>query len=179
MVSAWDRVAERVASNAAFEYAAVEPGTREPTRETTRRMTNDKYKSSQTIKSEPPQEKPKTGWKPISLSTPILSGVIFITIILAGAIETLAQRSTARGGLALSPSLDEIPKTINLSYLYGPTTIAVLYSIIWSWIDLDAKRMQPWFELSKPKGATGEDSILLDYQYDFVASVPFKSARRK
>ncbi|KAH7008349.1 hypothetical protein EDB80DRAFT_574549 [Ilyonectria destructans] len=142
-------------------------------------MTNDKYKSSQTIKSEPPQEKPKIGWKPISLSTPILSGVIFITIILAGAIETLAQRSAARGGLALSPSLNEIPKTINLSYLYGPTTIAVLYSIIWSWIDLDAKRMQPWFELSKPKGATGEDSIFLDYQYDFVASVPFKSARRK
>ncbi|KAJ4187236.1 hypothetical protein NW755_007329 [Fusarium falciforme] len=119
------------------------------------------------------------GWKPLSLSTPILLAVIALTLLLAAAVETIAQRSAAQGGLALSPTLDDLPGYAKFSYLYVPTIIAVLYSIIWSWIDLDVKRMQPWFELSKPKGATAENSLFLDYQYDFVAFVPFKAARSK
>ncbi|RMJ19872.1 hypothetical protein CDV36_000499 [Fusarium kuroshium] len=124
-------------------------------------------------------EEPTKGWKPLSLSTPILSAVIALTLLLAAAVETIAQRSAAQGGLALSPTLDDLPGYAKFSYLYVPTIIAVLYSIIWSWIDLDVKRMQPWFELSKSDGTTGENSLFLDYQYDFVALVPFKAAKRK
>ncbi|KAJ4201904.1 hypothetical protein NW767_006440 [Fusarium falciforme] len=119
------------------------------------------------------------GWKPLSLSTPILLAVIALTLLLAAAVETIAQRSAAQGGLALSPTLDDLPGYAKFSYLYVPTIIAVLYSMIWSWIDLDVKRMQPWFELSKPKGATAENSLFLDYQYDFVALVPFKAAKSR
>lgn len=119
------------------------------------------------------------GWKPLSLSTPILLAVIALTLLLAAAVETIAQRSAAQGGLALSPTLDDLPGYAKFSYLYVPTIIAVLYSMIWSWIDLDVKRMQPWFELSKPKGATAENSLFLDYQYEFVALVPFKAAKSK
>lgn len=119
------------------------------------------------------------GWKPLSLSTPILSAVIALTILLAVAVETLAQRSASQGGLALSPTLDDMPEYARFGYLYVPTIIAVLYSMIWSWIDLDVKRMQPWFELSRRNGATAENSLFLDYQYEFVALVPFKSAKQK
>lgn len=119
------------------------------------------------------------GWKPLSLSTPILLAVIILTILLAIAVETLAQRSAAQGGLALSPTLEDMPAYAKFSYLYVPTIIAVLYSMIWSWVDLDVKRMQPWFELSEKTGATGKNSLFLDYQYDFVALVPFKAAKRK
>ncbi|KAL5608997.1 hypothetical protein FOVSG1_003678 [Fusarium oxysporum f. sp. vasinfectum] len=119
------------------------------------------------------------GWKPLSLSTPMLLAMIALTILLAVAVETLAQRSAAQGGLALSPSLDDMPGYAKFSYLYVPTIIAVLYSMLWSWIDLDVKRMQPWLELSKREGATAENSLFLDYQYEFVALVPFKSAKRK
>ncbi|KAM0223192.1 hypothetical protein ACHAQD_003384 [Fusarium lateritium] len=121
----------------------------------------------------------KKGWKPLSLSKPILLAVIALTVLLAIAVETITQRSATQGGLALSPSLDDIPYYAKFSYLYVPTIIAVLYSMVWTWIDLDVKRMQPWFELSKPNGATAEDSLFLDYQYDFVASVPIKAAKRK
>ncbi|KAF4966301.1 hypothetical protein FSARC_6034 [Fusarium sarcochroum] len=119
------------------------------------------------------------GWKPLSLSTPILLAVIALTILLAVAVETIAQRSASQGGLALSPTLDDMPGYARFSYLYVPTIIAVLYSMIWSWIDLDVKRMQPWFELSKHDGATAENSLFLDYQYEFVALVPFKAAKQK
>ncbi|KAI6751707.1 hypothetical protein HG531_006403 [Fusarium graminearum] len=126
------------------------------------------------------EESTKTkGWKPLSLSTPILLAIIALTILLAIAIETLAQRSASQGGLALSPSLKDMPEYARLSYLYVPTIIAVLYSMIWSWIDLDVKRMQPWFELSKRDGVTAENSLFLDYQYDFVGLVPFKAAKHR
>ncbi|KAM0347979.1 hypothetical protein ACHAPU_004482 [Fusarium lateritium] len=130
------------------------------------------------VSSEEEPSKTK-GWKPTSLSSPILLAVVALTILLAVAVETIAQRSASQGGLALSPSLDDMPNYAKFSYLYVPTIIAVLYSMIWSWIDLDVKRMQPWFELSKAEGAAAKDSIFLDYQYDFVALVPFKAAKRK
>ncbi|KAH0497771.1 hypothetical protein TgHK011_005056 [Trichoderma gracile] len=91
----------------------------------------------------------------------------------------LAQRSQKFGGLSLVDDADEIPSAVNLTYLYLPTIIAVLYSLVWNWIDLDVKRMQPWTEVSKPDGATGRRSVFLDYPVDFVAFVPFKAAKQR
>jgi hypothetical protein len=102
-----------------------------------------------------------------------------LTLLIAATVEVLAQRSQANGGLAISPSLDDIPDYAMWSYLYGPNLVAVLYSMIWTWVDLDARRMQPWFELSKLQGATVEDSLLLEYSFDFVAVVPWKSGKRR
>lgn len=102
-----------------------------------------------------------------------------LTLLIAGAVEVLAQFSQAKGGLALSRTQDEIPQYAMVSYLYVPNIVAVLYSLIWSWVDLDVKRMQPWFELSKPEGATAKNSMFLDYPYDFIATVPVKAARRR
>ncbi|RKL04184.1 hypothetical protein BFJ68_g11167 [Fusarium oxysporum] len=143
--------------------------------------TNVKARTTTGVKKVSPEEETckAKGWKPLSLSTPMLLAMIALTILLAVAVETLAQRSAAQGGLALSPSLDDMPGYAKFGYLYVPTIIAVLYSMLWSWIDLDVKRMQPWFELSKREGATAENSLFLDYQYEFVALVPFKAAKRK
>ncbi|UKZ72587.1 hypothetical protein TrVFT333_000219 [Trichoderma virens FT-333] len=119
------------------------------------------------------------GWKPLSMTAPILVLLTILTLLIAGAIEVLAQLSNSRGGLALSRTQDDIPQYAMISYLYAPNIIAVLYSLVWSWVDLDVKRMQPWFELSKPEGATAENSMFLDYPYDFIATVPVKAARRR
>lgn len=124
-------------------------------------------------------QEPHPDWKPLSISAPILGVIIFVTLLLIAAIEAITQRALAQGGLALSPSPDEIPTYAMFSYLYAPTVIAVLYSLVWSWVDLDVKRMQPWFELSKPGGAKAEDSLFLDYPYDFIAYVPIKAAKKK
>ena len=118
-------------------------------------------------------------WKPLSMTTPILAAIIILTLLIAASIEILAQRSQKFGGLALSHSLEEIPEYAMLSYLYGPNVVAVLYSLVWSWLDLDVKRMQPWLELSKPEGAPAKDSLFLDYPYGFIAFVPFRALKKK
>lgn len=38
------------------------------------------------------------------------------------------------------------------SYSCLPTLITVFYSILWSWVDLDAERLEPYFQMSKPGG---------------------------
>lgn len=83
------------------------------------------------------------------------------------------------GGLAFASTVDDLSVAATFSYLYLPTVIAVFYSMIWSWVDLDTKRLEPWFQLSKAEGATAENSILLQYPFDFLAFVPIRAARRK
>ncbi|KAK6849824.1 hypothetical protein PG995_013657 [Apiospora arundinis] len=57
--------------------------------------------------------------------------------------------------------------------------VAVIYSLAWSWVASDTKRMQPWLEMSQPGGATAEDSLLLDYPSMFFAWVPIKAASKR
>lgn len=109
----------------------------------------------------------------------MLCAVVVISLGLAGVLEYLAQRSQREGGLALSSSEDDIPESVNIAYLYMPTTVAVLYSLLWTWIDLDVRRMQPWFELSRPHGANAEQSLLLNYPFEFLAFIPFKAWKQR
>ncbi|KUI52674.1 Protein AIG2 [Cytospora mali] len=119
------------------------------------------------------------GWKPYTMRAPVLCAVVLISLGLAGVIEYLAQKSLKQGGLALSPSQDAIPQSVNIAYLYLPTTIAVLYSLLWTWIDLDVRRMQPWFELSRSHGAKGDQSLLLNYPFEFLAFVPITAWKQR
>ncbi|KAL1868294.1 hypothetical protein Daus18300_006018 [Diaporthe australafricana] len=113
------------------------------------------------------------------MRAPVLCAVAVISLCLAGVLEFLAQKSQKEGGLALSSSMDEIPESVNIAYLYMPTTVAVLYSLLWTWIDLDVRRMQPWLELSRSHGASAEQSLLLNYPFEFLAFVPIKAWKQR
>ncbi|KAI3401029.1 hypothetical protein diail_734 [Diaporthe ilicicola] len=113
------------------------------------------------------------------MRAPVLCAVAVISLCLAGVLEFLAQKSQRQGGLALSSSMDDIPESVNIAYLYMPTTVAVLYSLLWTWIDLDVRRMQPWFELSRSHGARAEQSLLLNYPFEFLAFVPFTAWKQR
>ena len=48
----------------------------------------------------------------------------------------------------------------------------------WAAVDLDVKRLEPYFQLSKPAGATASNSIFLHYPFEFIAFVPINAARK-
>ncbi|KAK6440034.1 hypothetical protein LTR95_003733, partial [Oleoguttula sp. CCFEE 5521] len=118
-------------------------------------------------------------WKPITLRLPYLSSLILITLALIAIIQWLLLRSRADQGILFAPNINELPLRTSFLYLYLPTLIPVIYSFLWTWVDLDVKRLEPFFQLSKTGGATAEQSILLHYPFDFLASVPLKAVRRK
>ena len=57
--------------------------------------------------------------------------------------------------------------------------VIVLYGIGLAAVDLDIKRLEPYFQLSRMTGASASDSILLHYPFDFLAVVPFTAAKRR
>ncbi|OJD32594.1 uncharacterized protein BKCO1_37000204 [Diplodia corticola] len=62
---------------------------------------------------------------------------------------------------------------------YAPTLFAVIYGILWSTILAGMAEMAPWFQLTRPGGATAKESLLLSYQNAslwglFVGSIKHK-----
>lgn len=118
-------------------------------------------------------------WKPISLRLPFLAFVLLATCALIVVLQWLLYTSQTTGGVIFAPSINDLPLSKTFGYLYAPTIIAVIYGLLWSWIDLDIKRMEPYYQLCSTGGALAENSLLLQYPFDFVALVPFQAARRK
>jgi hypothetical protein len=120
-------------------------------------------------------------WKPITLQYPALLSFIIISLSLIAILEVLYHFSKGDngGGLAFGATVGDLSATASFSYLYLPTVLAVVYSMLWNWIDLDAKRLEPWFQLSGYNGATATNSLLLHYPFEFLAFVPIRALRRR
>ncbi|EEY18005.1 conserved hypothetical protein [Verticillium alfalfae VaMs.102] len=121
----------------------------------------------------------KHGWKPMSMRAQTLLPFTIISALIAIGTELLAVQSNREGGLALVHQPEDNTAATNFAYLFLPTIVAVFYSMIWSWVDLDVKRIQPWLELSATNGATGKDSLFSEYPYNFIGFVPFSAAKRR
>lgn len=119
----------------------------------------------------------KLSWKPITLRWPLLMSIVALTLSFIAILEFLSQKSRVAGAVAFTGS--QSSSSISSAYLYMPTVIAALYSILWSWIDLDTKRLEPWFQLSTPGGAKATDSLLLHYPHDFLAFAPVKALHKR
>ncbi|KAI1265987.1 hypothetical protein F5Y18DRAFT_384188 [Xylariaceae sp. FL1019] len=117
-------------------------------------------------------------WMPWTMKPPALSTLIILSLSIAVLLEVLARRAATEGGLALSQSVDSLPGTVRYATAYLPTAIAILYAILWSLVDVDAKRIQPWLEVSRSGGSTAENSLLLDYPFQFLALVPYKAFKQ-
>ena len=111
---------------------------------------------------------PRTpGWKPHTLRPALLSTVIVCILGFIGLLEYLSTISRQHGGL--STTTRHFSSATYFGYFYVPTIIAVLFSLLWSWIDLDAKRLEPYFQMSEANRALPRDSLNLHYPFDFIA----------
>ncbi|KAI9874731.1 MAG: hypothetical protein M1830_009346 [Pleopsidium flavum] len=86
-------------------------------------------------------------WKPASLKPIVLVPTILITIAIVIILGLLLWKTRRDGGILFAQKIDDLPAGYSFAYLYLPTIVAVMYSILWSWIDLDVKRLEPFFQL--------------------------------
>ena len=94
-------------------------------------------------------------------------------------LQVYLFRSQRDGGIIFAAKVSTLPLHLQFLYLYLPTVLAVLFSIHWAWLDLETKRMEPYYQLSKKNGALGKDSLLLAYPFDFIPLVPLKAAKER
>lgn len=95
------------------------------------------------------------------------------------ALGVLQRKSDRDGGILFADSVEDMPFSYIFIQNYLPTITAVLYNTICVWIDLDVKRLEPWYNLSQKTGASGENSVLLDYPAEFLPLVPLKSVKNR
>jgi len=118
-------------------------------------------------------------WKPVTQRRPFLFVVIFITLALLALVQVLVIYDQRNDGIIFASKISELGAGHLFLYRYLPTILAVTYAFVWHWIDIDARRIEPYRQLSRPGGATGSDSLLLHYPTDLLAFVPLKALKRK
>ncbi|SMQ53352.1 unnamed protein product [Zymoseptoria tritici ST99CH_3D7] len=125
------------------------------------------------------QTKSENPWRPLTLRPLYIATLILITVLLIVAIQWLLFVSERDQGLIFAKDINELPLRRSFFYLYLPTIISVIYSFLWTWIDLDIKRLEPFFQLSKAGGVSGHGSILLSYPLEFLVTLPFTAFKHK
>lgn len=122
---------------------------------------------------------PRKTWTPPALRPLTLGFVILVSLGLLVTLQLFLIRSNRDQGIIFAPSISELPLSRTFMYQYFPTILAVIYSIFWAWIDLETKRVEPWYRLSRDGGSAGHDSLLLSYPSDFAPFVPIRAFQRR
>ncbi|KAL8967272.1 MAG: hypothetical protein Q9183_002998 [Haloplaca sp. 2 TL-2023] len=118
-------------------------------------------------------------WKPVTLRAPLLLSIAAFTSISIAVMLYLSWIDHTNGGLAFASPTESHSTAMTFSYSYLPTLIALTLGTLWSWVDLDSKRLEPYFQLSKRDGAEAKDSLQLHYPFDFIALAPIRAFRRR
>ena len=118
-------------------------------------------------------------WIPGAFRIWVLLTSAVICWVLIIVLQLLLVRSQRDGGIVFAANTNDVPISQSFLYLYLPTIIALLYSVFWSWIDLQVKRMEPYYQLSKPGGALGKNSLLLQYPFEFLPFVPISAMKNR
>lgn len=138
--------------------------------------------AAQGIKRTEPLKKiyyPEANWKPVAMRWPYLSALIVVSVTLGVYQEYLYQRSAREGGLFKFHNPKEINTWDYFSFKYLPSIIAVAYGILWQLADFEVKRLEAYYQLSKPHGALAAESISVDYVTLFDIFRPFVALRYK
>ncbi|KAK1141139.1 hypothetical protein N8T08_009306 [Aspergillus melleus] len=127
----------------------------------------------------PPSQNGSTeeGWRPFALRPVYLSIVAAIMLLMFVTIETLRRYTDQYGGLVLMQATDDVSSVQSFAYNYVPIIVALLLVIMWSFIDFDVLRLEPYFQLSRPEGAPAS-VLFINYNFGQTVITPLTSAKR-
>ena len=140
------------------------------------KTTRSKHQSENKEKQ---KQKQKIRWRPASTSPLVLWTFLVFNLLWILLLEILSYRQRHNGAIVYADAPNGFTPSVNFAYLYLPTIVAILYSNVWSWVDLDIKRLEPYFQMSTEQGARSEDSVDLHYPFEFIAFAPIRALRRR
>jgi hypothetical protein len=149
------------------------PVPRSPTTET-------KHSATSTATSVNIDEHPRRSktWKPSGLKPRFLVPLALLSALLLASLIIISTINHKNNSLIQVDSPDLITTAQSFAYNYLLMIIAVLYSFFWQIVDSDARRFEPFPDLSRAEGVRG-DELFFEYAYKNAFAVPFLALRRK
>lgn len=143
-----------------------------------RQSTYSSYSSASSIKE---KEKGKTqtfypecNWKPFSMRWPYLLSLILLSVALGVMQEVLFQMHK-KDPLVKFTSPDQVEQGLYFVIKFAPTLLAVIYGVLWQFIDFEVRRLEAFYQLSKEGGAVASESLNIDYVTSINVYRPFKA----
>lgn len=126
-------------------------------------------------------EKPilQSYWKPTSLKRHVLAGILFGALILLGCTTSLHFKDQKDGAVLFATGATGFSSVQDFLVRYLPTILVVLYGMLVAVIDLDVKRLEPWYQLSADGVAPQGSPLLCRYDTDFVLTVMARALRSR
>lgn len=121
---------------------------------------------------------PTPDWKPFSMRWPYLVSLIIVSVVAAGGVEVLYQRS-AKQPLVMFHSPSDISSMVYFCVKFLPTLIAVTYGVLWQITNFEVMRLEAFYQLSKEEGSLAAESINVDYFTFFNLFRPLRALHYK
>lgn len=104
--------------------------------------------------------------------------VIAVILMLAFVVVSFVNKPVENGFLPLlpAPTTSQGFSPANFLYSFVPALIGLMLFLLWQPIDFYFRALQPFAALSNPRGATAENSLLLDYPARLPVEVTIKAA---
>lgn len=113
----------------------------------------------------------KRQWRPISQRFTTLAATTLITLILLGLVVVLHYLDYRDGHVFATQDTGSLSPLTGFQVRYLPTILIVLYGMWISTIDLDVRRLEPWYQLSRDPQPHTSSPLLCTYDVDFVLTV--------
>ena len=101
-------------------------------------------------------------WRPPTMMNRYVILLVCIALVFGAVTEYLTQLSLQRApddGLLVFRDPREVSDLDWFAWKYMPTMVILLYGIMWQATDFEVRRLEPYYQLSKPGGATAEESL--------------------
>lgn len=118
--------------------------------------------------------------RPWPLRLPFFVGFIALCILLCIGIELVILGCAADGCHIFGGPFHKDP-SLRTYFIYNqlPTVLSLILNLLWAVPHHDVMRLEPYFRMSMPGGASAADSIFLKYPYTFPLFVPYKAVKRR
>ena len=120
-------------------------------------------------------------WKPVSMRSYYILMLVGVSLGLAIFQEWLCRHSEAleakNEGILEFDQVSTVPLFNFFAWKYLPTLIFVVYGVLWSIMDFDIKRLEPYYQLSQPNGSPAAASLNLDHLTAWSYFVPFTAMK--
>lgn len=125
------------------------------------------------------KESPPPAWTPFWLRKSLLFCIFICSLLLLGLTIFIHNVERSHGAVLLA--VDGVSFSLGQTFLfrYLPTLLLVLFGLVVAIIDMDVKRLSPWFRLSQHQHDDTSSPLLCRYDTDFFLFVLARGFRAR